>query len=165
MANMSETESAKLASRAFTLAFQAYTECSSEVQAAIREMSAIVNDPEADEDEREMALATIAEALFPQRHSGRLGIDIEAWDRLDARQSAADIRELNREEATFAERVSAILRDRDMSQAQLAEAIGIGQPAVSMMLSRKSRPQARTVRKIAAAFGIPAAELWPNLRD
>lgn len=161
----SEPDLAKQASRNFAAAFQAYMECCSEVQTAIREMSAITNDPDADEDEREMAISTIAEALFPRHHSGRLGIAIEAWDRLDARRSAADVHELDLEEETFAERVASILRERAMSQAQLAEAIGIGQPAVSMMLSRKSRPQARTIRKIAAALQIPAAELWPDLRE
>lgn len=161
---MNAGESAKLTSRTFAMAFQAYMECDSEVQQAIREMSAIVADPEADEDEREMAISTIAEALFPQRESGQPGISLEGWDRLESGSPDAASVELDREETAFSERVAAILQDRGMSQAQLAEAIGIGQPAVSMLLSRKSRPQARTVRKIAEALGVPAAELWPNLR-
>lgn len=162
--HMGEADAAKMASRNFALTFQAYAECCAEVQQTVRELTAIVADPEADEDDREMAVSTIAEALFPKLHSGQLGIGIEAWDRLDSRQSPEAARELDAEETTFAGRVAALLEDRGMTQAQLAEAIGIGQPAVSMLLSRKRRPQARTVRKIAAALNIPAAELWPGIR-
>ena len=163
--NLTEPESAKLASRAFAMAFCAYTECCAEVQAAIRDMSSIVNDPDADEDEREMALSTIQDALFPVHHAGHLGMDVVAWDRLEARNRPDVASDLDQDEATFAERVGALMGRQGMSQADLADAIGVGQPAVSMMLARNSRPQARTVQRIAAALGVPAAELWPKLAD
>jgi hypothetical protein len=55
----------------FAFMFQAYLECSDEIQAAIRDMVAIVNDPAATEDERDAAIATITEALFPNRHKSK----------------------------------------------------------------------------------------------
>jgi transcriptional regulator with XRE-family HTH domain len=47
-----------------------------------------------------------------------------------------------------------------MTQEQLAAAIGVGQPAISMMLNRNCRPQARTVKKLADALGVEIEELW-----
>jgi len=41
---------------------------------------------------------------------------------------------------------------RGLTQAALAERIGVGQPAISMMLSRKCRPQRHTIEKLAAAL-------------
>ena len=89
------TDGNLIASQVFSKVFQAYLECSDKVQAAIRDMSQIVNDPNADPDESDAALATIAEALFPTRDNGTLGVDSEslapadAWAR--ALQRAEDI--------------------------------------------------------------------------
>lgn len=49
-----------------------------------------------------------------------------------------------------------------MTQDQLAEKIGVGQPAISMMLKRQCRPQKRTVQRLAEALGVAAEELWPG---
>jgi hypothetical protein len=43
-----------------------FHECSETVQAAVIEMLDIWADPEVDEDDRDMALSTIREALFPE---------------------------------------------------------------------------------------------------
>ena len=48
------------------------------------------------------------------------------------------------------------------AQIDLANASGVGQPAISMMLSRNCRPQKRTVIRIAAALGISPGELWSD---
>jgi transcriptional regulator with XRE-family HTH domain len=49
-----------------------------------------------------------------------------------------------------------------LTQEQLAEKIGVGQPAISMMLKRQCRPQKRTVQRLAEALGVAAEELWPG---
>jgi lambda repressor-like predicted transcriptional regulator len=151
-------------SRMFAQVFQAYMECSDEIQEVIRDMAAIVNDPEATETEQAMACSTIAEALFPHRHAGHLGIDLEAAERLEA-ESSKEFKEerdsMDKEEAHFAARVKAILEAREMTQVELADACEMGQPAVSNLLSRQSRPQRRTVEKIAKALGVPPDEIWP----
>ena len=50
----------------------------------------------------------------------------------------------------------------EMTQAQLAGVVGIGQPAISMMLKRQCRPQQRTVQRLAEALGVAAEKLWPE---
>jgi predicted XRE-type DNA-binding protein len=152
------------ASRLFAQVFQAYLECDTRIQQVIKDMVAIINDPEADADDRAMAEATIHEALFPVRSpaDGFLGVDLEE-EEVRAHIEEAEVQaELDREEQTFACRVEALLEERDWSQGQLAEAIGVKQPAVSLLLSRRARPQRRTVEKIASALGVPPAQLWPE---
>jgi lambda repressor-like predicted transcriptional regulator len=154
-----------MTSRMFAQVFQAYVGCTEETQRLIRDMVEIVNDPSATEDEQLMACSTIAEALFPSRHGGHLGVDLEEAERLDAERSR-EIRDvhasMDRQEEHFADRVIALMRERDMTQTQLASACEIGQPAVSNLLSRWSRPQRRTVEKIAKALGVEASEIWPE---
>ena len=141
-----------MTSRMFAQVFQAYVECTAEIQSLIRDMVEIVNDPSATEDEKLMACSTIAESLFPSRHHGQMGVDLEQAERLDVERSR-EIKDvhasMDRQEEHFADRVLAPMRERDMTQAQLANACEIGQPAVSNLLSRRSRPQRRTVEKIA----------------
>jgi lambda repressor-like predicted transcriptional regulator len=152
-------------SRMFAEVLQAYLECSEEVQEVIRDMAAIVNDPDATPDEQAMACATISEALFPWRYDGHLGVDLEDEERSAAehgKDSEPVYADMNKQEKHFSERVQAIMTERGMTQADLAKACGIGQPAVSNLLSRGSRPQRRTVEKIAGALGVTPSEIWPE---
>jgi lambda repressor-like predicted transcriptional regulator len=150
-------------SQLFATCLCAFRECSDEIQAMIVEMASIANDPEATPEEREAAVATIAEALFPDGDGGTLGVDLEESESLDAQgPEKAALDALDAEETAFSERLAALLRDKQMTQVQLAESIGVGQPAISMMLSRKCRPQRRTVEKIAGALGVAPEELWPG---
>ena len=140
-----------------------FRECSDAIQDVVVEMASIANDPEATPEEREAAVATIAEALFPSGDNGSLGVDLEVVESLERDgPGKAVLDELDDEESTFAERLAALLEKEQMTQAQLAEMIGVGQPAVSMMLSRSCRPQRRTVEKLARALGVAAEELWPG---
>ena len=59
---------------------RAYVECSDEVQSVIDDMVEIIADADADDDDREMAVATLIEALFPSSHNGALGGDLEERD-------------------------------------------------------------------------------------
>jgi lambda repressor-like predicted transcriptional regulator len=150
-------------SQMFATCLCAFRECSDEIQAMIVDMSSIAADPEAAPEEREAAVATIAEALFPSGDDGPPGVDLEASESLDAEEpEKAALDAMDAEEAAFSERLGAILRQKQVTQVQLAEGIGVGQPAISMMLSRKCRPQRRTVEKIAGALGVTPEELWPG---
>ena len=62
------------------------------------------------------------------------------------------------------ERLRTAMHQRGVTQEQLADKIGIGQPAVSMMLQRHCRPQQRTVRRLAEALGVAPEELWPGIK-
>jgi len=69
---------------------------------------------------------------------------------------------LDLQEATFADRVQAILDERGLTRVDLAKAREIGQPAISMLLSRRARPRRRTVEKVAKALGVDSSDLWPE---
>lgn len=69
---------------------------------------------------------------------------------------------MDEQESRFAGQVLAIMKNRGMNQQQLAEAIGITQPAVSLLLTRQCRPQKRTIRKVAQALGVSENEIWPT---
>src|SRR5271168_4518993 len=68
--------------RTFAGTFSAYLECSEEVQALICELVRSLKDPEVDEQDRRMALLSIAEALFPLQAGadGHYGTDLEVED-------------------------------------------------------------------------------------
>lgn len=144
---------------------QAYLECSSEIQAGIREMLKVINDPNVDPDDREMALYTLADALFPSPYQGKPGMDLEELER-EGGASSGEMRQvaesLDAEEATFADRLQKIMKERNLTQIALAELVGLQQPAISNMLRRQCRPQRQTVLRFAQALGVDPAELWPG---
>lgn len=153
-----------LASQQFAQMLHAYKECSDEIQAVILDMVEVYNSSDATEDEPQAALATIAEALFPFHHKGKLGMCLEECENSDLTVKAV-LKGMDKEEATFAERVETLLEERNMTQSDLASAIGVKQPAISMMLSRECRPQRRTVDKIAAALKVSPEAIWPGIKD
>jgi lambda repressor-like predicted transcriptional regulator len=129
-------------------------------------MLAILRAPESDEDERVMALHTLAQVFFPERDD--CSATLEHLDECAVKnqkdgQSARD--ELDQDEATFSEKLARIMEEKGISQTELARRTDLGQPAISMMLSRNCRPQQRTVRRLAEALGVGATELWPVQAD
>lgn len=154
-----------MTSQVFAQMFHAYLECNDEVQSAIRDMVEIVNAPDATEDEKEAATLTIAEALFPSHQNGAFGADLEDCDSTAPEDIKGLLHEMDDQEAAFSERVTAILADRSMTQSELASLSGVGQPAISMMLSRKCRPQRRTVERIAKALGVQPNDLWSEIES
>lgn len=143
--------------RAFIEVRNAYSECDPEIQAVIDDMIEICHDPEADEDEKKLATTTIMEALYPSLASDMLTMEKDIRRSPEGR---ANERSLDAEEEEFSKRLRKQMKARKMTQEQLAEKIGIGQPAISNMLNRQCRPQQRTVKKVAEALGISPEELW-----
>jgi transcriptional regulator with XRE-family HTH domain len=90
--------------------------------------------------------------------------DLESEEDLNEEERNAS-RRMADEEAAFAERLLTVMAEKSMSQVQLAAAVGVGQPAISMMLSRNCRPQRRTVEKLARALEVSPETLWPDLAD
>jgi len=136
----------------------AYRECSPAIREVVDEMTEILVDAEATEDDRLMATTTIIEAIFPG-----LSVDMmEGFSNGMQSSSAVNVRvELDAEEATFAERLRAIMEAKNVSQEQLALLTGVGQPAISNMLKRQCRPQRRTIVRLAQALDVAESELWP----
>jgi DNA-binding Xre family transcriptional regulator len=127
----------------------------------IATMASIVADRNATPDEIEAALETIREGLYPTQPID-LGLDGE-WEPGENRSGENRAsEEMDLQESTFANRLDELMRLKRISQVQLAEAIGVGQPAISMMLARSCRPQRRTVEKLARALGVAPSDLWPD---
>ena len=109
---------------------EAYLHASDEIKEVIESMSTIVNDPAADEDERNAALDTLVEVLFPPKHAEQLGVDLEEL----GDGGTADAKEVHaakaRQEAHFADVVQKLMKERSITQKALADKIGIGQPAL-----------------------------------
>ena len=147
---------------------RAYLECSDEIQAGIRKMLEILNDPSTDEDDRDMTLFTLADALFPDPHQGKLGMDLDEAERLGtgfSKETSMVLEEMDREEETFAARLRTAIEHKGITQEQLAAEIGVGQPAISNMLSRQCRPQRRTVIRLADALDVTPGDLWPGFSN
>jgi len=146
---------------------RAYLECSDTIQAGVRDMLDILDDPTTDDNDRQVAIATLADALFPNPYKGQLGMDLEESER-DAATKNDELRhvvdEMDREEATFAERLRDLISRKRLTQEQLAARIGVGQSAISNMLNRQCRPQKRTVLRLAEALAVKPEELWPGLQ-
>jgi DNA-binding phage protein len=145
----------------------AYLECSDEIQAGIRSLLEILNDPNTDEDDRDSTLITLADALFPNPRDGKLGMDLEESERLEAvssEESRTALEEMDREEATFATRLRDIMQKEGMTQEELAVKVGIGQSAISNMLNRHCRPQRRTVVRLAQALCVAPDALWLDFK-
>lgn len=141
--------------RVFARLLHTYLALGVEDQEGIATMAAIAVDPESDDDDAQAALNTLRESLS----SSAKWVDLSSeTDLNDAEWQTA--REMDVEEATFAERLKACMAARSMSQVQLARASDVGQPAISMMLARNCRPQRRTIEKLSRALGVAPDELW-----
>jgi len=137
-----------------------FTECSDEIQKVILDMMEIFNSRESTEDERNSALYTLVEAFFPDLASNVL----EGCEAIRKNPDSQDYNnKLCRQEEYFANKVRQIMGNKNITQDQLAERIGIGQSAISNMLNRKCRPQKRTIKKVAGALGVEVADLWPDI--
>jgi DNA-binding Xre family transcriptional regulator len=121
----------------------------------------IAADPTVSDEQRRRAeeevLAVLSKAGGPSAGVRPLSQD----ERLSAEQRELR-RRMDGEEVEFVERLSRLMAERKVTQAELARRIGVGQSAVSMLLSRKCRPQPRTLGKIAEALGVGVEDLWPG---
>ena len=146
--------------RNFLCVQHAYTECSDEVQAVVGDMTEVFNSPDATEEEKTGALYTIVEAIFPD-------VANEVCDVCEQFRKHPQSREYNDrlrdQEQRFAEKVLGIMKEKHITQTELADRIGIGQSGVSNLLTRRCRPQKRTIEKIANALGVELCDLWSDL--
>jgi len=134
----------------------ALKDCDDELRGVASELLVQLAGGELDAHEEASTLNLLAEMLSPHaNHTYMMAVEASP----DAARITAD---MLRQEATFADRLQATMTARGITQAELAEKIGVGQPAVSMMLNRTCRPQKKTVHKIATALGVTPADLGPG---
>jgi lambda repressor-like predicted transcriptional regulator len=145
---------------------QAFLECSTELQPHARKMLAVLTSPESEHDDRMLAAMTLADVLLPNRgDDGHIGLDLEESEAIGASHSPEareTLEQMDREEAVFADRLRDIMERKGVTQVQIAEKLGVGQPAISNMLQRQCRPQRRTVIRLAEALGVSPTDLWPG---
>lgn len=141
---------------------RAFLESSDAVQAVISSMCKIVADDEVDPDDRDAALETLIEALFPGNHKGELGAKIEDICGVETNEFTKERDDLETKQGIFADTLEALMEKKGLTQTALANQIGVGQPAISMMLKRKCRPQKRTLEKLSDALEVTVIELWPE---
>ena len=67
--------------------------------------------------------------------------------------------------STLGETLRKMRRERRMTQAEVAELVGVTQGTYSLYESGKFHPGVKIIAKISAIFGVPAASLDPSLRD
>lgn len=153
--------SALLASAPIVLALM---ECEDELRAEAIELFKQLASGELDEEQHFATTALLAEILFPNADSNGLpGLDLGEAETLapSADSETKDIlARMDEEESSFAQRLRALMEAKELTQADLAAKVGIGQPAISMMLNRACRPQRKTVLRFADALGVSVQELW-----
>lgn len=154
------TKFAELSLQAFIEVKNALDECDPDIQAVVSEMLEVYKAPETSPEEKQLAMHTIIDALFPS-----LGVEALAAERYAAssKEASACNNAMDLQEEHFSDRVRQLMQDKGVSQEQLAVQMGVGQSAVSNMLSRRCRPQQRTIERAAEALGVKPDTLWPPL--
>lgn len=147
--------------------FGAIAECSDAIQQVVVRLIVVVKNPKTTPVERQRALMTIADALFPNAdESGEYGLDLMTSEAEAAAQNpslAYEVQKMDTQEATFAQRLREVMEAKRISQLELADRVGCSQPAISQMLNRNCRPQKKTILKLAEALNVHACDLWPDL--
>ena len=145
----------------------ALAECDDELRKEAVELFKQLSSGELTSEEIFATTALLAEILFPNAdHDGIPGLDLVEAEKQAPQVNAEAhgvLAQMDEEESIFAARLKACMADKSMTQAELAQKIGVGQPAISMMLQRCCRPQKRTVIRLAEALGVSPKDLWPNL--
>lgn len=146
----------------------ALAECSDEFSHVVGSLIEVVKDSRTTSVERQRALMTIADALFlnPDEDDGEYGQDLAASEAYAAEKVeplGRVVQRMDSQESLFADRLREVMESKRLSQLELAGRVGCSQPAISQMLSRKCRPQKKTILKLAEALNVNATDLWPDI--
>jgi DNA-binding XRE family transcriptional regulator len=141
---------------------QAFFQLDAPRQREIQEQVKRLGDPQVSRADRDLAERALASLLQSKR--GRLPagpvVGQDEWFSAAHHELRA---QMEKAEAAFAATLARLMAERQLTQAELANRIGVGQSAISMLLKRRCRPQRRTLGKLAQALGVPVEELWPGV--
>jgi DNA-binding XRE family transcriptional regulator len=139
---------------------RAFFQLDARTQQEVQEQMKRFKDPQTSEAERERAEKVLVTVLRSagNNQAGRVISRNERFSPAHHVRTA----QLEQAEAAFAATLARLMAERQLTQAQLAERIGVGQSAISMLLKRRCRPQRRTLGKLAEALGVTVEELWPG---
>src|SRR5687768_13269406 len=117
------TKFAELSLQAFIEVKNALDECDPEIQAVVKDMLDVYSAKEATQEEKQLAMHTIIDALFPS-----LGVEFLSAERRAASSKDATDRdsEMNAQEEHFADRVRQLMEQKGINQEQLAIQMGVG---------------------------------------
>ena len=129
------------------------------------EMLRIIEDEDSSAEDRNRACRTIRESLSVAESSEMRGTALVPQPLpAPVRHGLPDSESrLQSQETAFWKMVQQIRKSKAITQVQLADRLGITQPAVSQMLTRQCRPQRSTIQNLASALGVEAQELWPDM--
>lgn len=139
---------------------QAFFRLDAKAQEAVREQVDRLGNPRTPDAERARLEGTLATLLGAEEGAGA-GRTVSRAERLTPAHRELLAR-MEQEEAAFAATLARLMAERQLTQAELAGRIGVGQSAIAMLLKRRCRPQRRTIGKLAEALGVPVEELWPG---
>lgn len=140
--------------------------CTEKVQESLLDLIGIAESPQSTEEEKASARATICETLQAQGQRGARGVSLRGLEAGACGQSPEADRisqQMDSQEQQFARKLRELMKAKGLTQMELARRSDCTQPAISQMLSRRCRPQKRTIVKLAEALGVAPTELWPDL--
>ena len=140
---------------------QAFFQLDANAQREVREQVRRLSAPQTSAAERDRAEKRLAAVLGSAGAPDLAGRVLRREERLSPAHQELRA-QMDQAEAAFAATLARLMAERQLTQAQLAERIGVGQSAISMLLKRRCRPQRRTLGKLAEALGVPVEELWPG---
>lgn len=150
-----------------------FMECSDEVQSVVRSMFAVLEYAHSTNEDKQRAFSTIAEALLKpedrrvsyRKHLTRAKPDSATTQPSEQRQTTIPNRLAPpvTQDASFADRLTRLLIEKNITQEELADRIECTQSAISKMLTRNARPRRATLLKLADALRVDPTQLWPQL--
>jgi transcriptional regulator with XRE-family HTH domain len=144
----------------------ALANCSEQVQQMLIDLVAIADNPDSTEEDKALARATIYETLDVHCRRGAYGVSLSNIESGTVGQSPDADRisqQMDSQEEQFAQKLRELMKAKGLTQMELARRSDCTQPAISQMLTRRCRPQKRTILKLADALGVAPTDLWPDL--
>jgi DNA-binding phage protein len=118
------------------------------------DLSLLLQDPELDEADRDAISSTLLTLLNPTIGADDIGGSLDEED-------AATEALLDSEERLFAARLRKVMEEKKITEEVLAQQVGLTSDTLGRILSCDTRPQKRTVEKLAKATHASAEYLWP----
>ncbi len=143
---------------------RAYLACNSVMKQAVESMIAVIDSPESDEQDKMLAYHTIEGILKMEEHVTKdtflLTDDDPGFGDQDSAPSEASPAPTP---LTFGDRIRKLMEEKGITQMELAERMGISQPAVNKLISKTVKPKPETLERVAQALGVLADVLSPDI--
>ena len=144
---------------------RAYLACNFVMKQAVESMIAVIDSPESDEQDKMLAYHTIDGILKMEEHAAR-----DTFLLTDDDPGFGDRETDSQEESaaptatTFGDRIRKLMEEKGITQAQLAERMGVSQPAVNKLITKTMKPKEETAKRMLDAMKITPEEVNDILR-